>query len=361
MFSFFKTIFSAITSATISLVASLGLISAPVQLPVDIKTEPAPIVRQQTIDNKVESKLENKQPKSTKSVTIDIEQTKQTTISPQVPMKIQTPSPAPAPVITQNTVPEPTIIQMPQQPTISVNIPTTSHISAQVELTSIKVIPSLKSADFEWYTNIPTNARVFVSGLDTTTIVSQSNSGISTHHVTSVSSLQTNKSYDFKIEAVSMDMIVKTYTGSFKTTSLASIKIFSPGGNGLGPRLDPITGIDMGYRANNYPEGGIMPNDSNSVSIGLIVRNDDGVAVLKYDITIEATDPPDPNCWVCRRFMKGTGTDQIGIGAVTKIYEDGIPEMVSYYPFRYEFKTVGQHTIKFTANDMSESITVDVK
>ena len=60
--------------------------------------------------------------------------------------------------------------------------------------------------------------------------------------------------------------------------------------------------------------------------------------------------------------MKGTGTDQAGIGSVTKIYkEDGTQEIVSYYPFRYEFKTAGQHTIKFTANGMSESITLDVK
>ena len=360
MFSFLKTIFSAITSATISLVASLGLISAPAQLPANIKTESAPIVQQQSID---EPKLESEQSESDEPIATDIEQPQSSIIPMPVLIKTQTSPSKPAPTITPTPVPVPTPVQT-LPPTIYVNtpMPSVSPTPTQIEITYVKVTPSLKSANFEWGTIIPTNAKVFVLGSDIPTIVSQSNSGISTHHVANVSSLQANKSYDFKIEAVSNDMLVKIYTSSFKTTSLASMKIFSPGGNGLGPRLDPITGIDMGYRANNYPEGGIMPNDSNSISIGLLVRNDEGVAVLKYDVTIEAIDPPDPSCWSCRRFMKGTGTDQAGIGSVTKIYkEDGTQEIVSYYPFRYEFKTAGQHTIKFTANGMSESITLDVK
>ncbi len=139
--------------------------------------------------------------------------------------------------------------------------------------------------------------------------------------------------------------------------SKANIEIFSP---------TPGKGLGRQYKANNYQinpdgtlaQGSATPDDSNSIVLGLIARNDNGDAVIKYDVTIEATDPPNPDCFSCRRFIKGTGTDQTGIGAVTKIYKDGVPETVSYYPFLYEFKTSGQHTITFSANGFSKSVTV---
>jgi len=351
MFSFFKTIFSAITSATVSLVASLGLISAPAQLPTNIKIEPVPIVQQQSIDNKkdfpVEPKSEREQPKSTKSATTNTGQSQSMTILIPEPIKPQTLSPNPAPIITPTPVPVPTSVQV-LPPTIYVKTltPSVSPAPTQIEITSVKVTPFLKSADFEWDTNILTNAKVFVSGSDITTIVSQSNSGISTHHVATASSLQANKSYDFKIEAVSTDMLVKIYTGSFKTTTLASIKVVQIGGGA------PENLVANDYKINpdgTLAAGSTNPTDNNFVDLMIIVRDDDGKSLRDTEVVITATDPRQ------NIVLKNTGN-------VRRIYDEkGNRELISYYPFLYEFRTAGQHIIMFSTNGMSESITFDVK
>ncbi|MEK9207209.1 MAG: peptidoglycan-binding domain-containing protein [Patescibacteria group bacterium] len=242
---------------------------------------------------------------------------------------IQQQSQIPQQVTQQDNQSTPLPVSTNIQPQVISNINSTQ---TQIEIKSVKVVPSLRSASFEWETNIPTNAKVFVSGSGISTIVSQSNSGMSTRHITTASPLQANTSYTFEIEAVSGALVGKN-TGSFKTTSLASLKIISPtNGKGLGRK----------YVANKE-----IVDESNYIELGFIVRNDVGESMRDAKGVIEATD-------------EDQNKTLIGTGNVTKIYNGEIPESVYYYPFHYEFKNAGQHTITFTANGMTESVTLTV-
>jgi TolA-binding protein len=145
----------------------------------------------------------------------------------------------------------------------------------------------------------------------------------------------------------------------------SSLEIFSPiPGKGLGrtyAAYDWDTFNNNNVSNNERPTGFIFPNESNEIDLGLIVRNETGSAVLKYDVTIDTPDLPNQDCFVCKRFIKGTGTDQTGIGSVAKIYNNGTPEIVSYYPFHYEFKSSGEQIITFSVNGMTKSVTLNVK
>jgi len=110
------------------------------------------------------------------------------------------------------------------------------------------------------------------------------------------------------------------------------------------------------YKANDYQvnpdgtlkEGSVEPTDQNSIVLGAVCRNDEGNATLRHNVHVTATDKNQ------NKMIKGTGKDTQGIGAVTKV--DG--KVVSYYPYKYEFKTVGTHVINFKCQGIEDNITI---
>lgn len=127
-------------------------------------------------------------------------------------------------------------------------------------------------------------------------------------------------------------------------TSQARIDIISPiAGKGLGPRLDPTTGVDLGYVSSPT-----VQNESNYIVLGAILYNDDGSVNNTATMTITATDSTQ------NKVLQGTGD-------VMKIYPNGELRQVYGYTYSYDFHTSGQHTITFSANGIQKSVTVMVK
>lgn len=82
------------------------------------------------------------------------------------------------------------------------------------------------------------------------------------------------------------------------------------------------------------------------LNIGLIVRGDDGKSVKDEIVSITTTDSEQ------NKELNGSGD-------ITKIVnEDGIKEMVYYYPFHYEFRTTGDHAITFQADGITEVVNI---
>lgn len=125
--------------------------------------------------------------------------------------------------------------------------------------------------------------------------------------------------------------------------SLVAIEIISPfAGKGIGPRLD-FNGTDMGYVASSTVE-----NESNYIMFGLIVYDEDGKNTNTAVVTVIATDSSQ------NKTMTSTGNQKT-------MYYDGIARVMWYYPFNYEFRFPGQHTITFTAYSLTKSVTLSVK
>ena len=128
--------------------------------------------------------------------------------------------------------------------------------------------------------------------------------------------------------------------------SMSSIQIISPiQGKGLGSRIDQTTGKDVGFRVSpTYPE---LQDETNYIELGLVCRDDDGKVDKDATVEVVATDGTQ------NKTMNGTGS-------ITKVYKNDVPEQIYYYPFHYEFKTAGLHTITFTCNGLSESADIQV-
>ncbi len=89
-------------------------------------------------------------------------------------------------------------------------------------------------------------------------------------------------------------------------------------------------------------------DESNYVYLGLVVYDDNGDPIRNVVVTIVATDSSQ------NKVLNGTGN-------VTPIYnENGAKIITPYYPFNYEFKTSGDHTITFTTLGMTKSVTLTV-
>lgn len=83
------------------------------------------------------------------------------------------------------------------------------------------------------------------------------------------------------------------------------------------------------------------------MNIGLVVRGNDGNSVKDAVVEITTTNL-DQN-----KTLNGTGN-------ITKIVNDkGVKEVVHYYPFHYEFRITGNHTITFRSNGMVEVVNIE--
>ncbi len=118
--------------------------------------------------------------------------------------------------------------------------------------------------------------------------------------------------------------------------NMITLEIFSP---------IPLKGLNREIRTSGInPDTGEMYNE---VYIGLICKEDNN-PIKDAIINVEATDSTQ------NKVINGTGnlaTITDNLGQKSKVY---------YYPFTYQIKTIGTHTITFTCNDVSESVNIEV-
>ena len=107
--------------------------------------------------------------------------------------------------------------------------------------------------------------------------------------------------------------------------------------------ISPIPSKGLGREYHSSPE---VVDDSNYIEIGLVVRNSNGESIKDAQVTVESPDPSQ------NKTMDGTGN-------IVKIYNSGIPEMVYYYPYHYEFRSSGVHEITFKCNGMNEMVSLN--
>ena len=81
--------------------------------------------------------------------------------------------------------------------------------------------------------------------------------------------------------------------------------------------ISPIAGKGLGRTYTAQPE---IIDESNYIEIGIVARTNDGLVHSDLVVTITATDESQ------NKILNGTGI-------TTKIYKNGIPETVLYYPF----------------------------
>ena len=120
---------------------------------------------------------------------------------------------------------------------------------------------------------------------------------------------------------------------------MSSLEIISPiNGKGLNRKYVAKPGIG---------EKGVSYDESNEIILGLVVKNDAGDVVNNVTVAVESTDTTQ------NATLNGTGN-------VGKIYVDGNEKQVYYYPYTYQFKTSGKHTITFSALGLTQSVELDV-
>ena len=121
--------------------------------------------------------------------------------------------------------------------------------------------------------------------------------------------------------------------------SRARIDVISPTpGNGLNRKHTTSPELD------NDGKG----NPMNEMVIAAVLYGDDGRTAIKDAImTITATDS------VQNKTMNGTGE-------IHPVYVDGQKTIPPIYTYYYVFKTAGDHTITFSSNGISQSVTVKV-
>lgn len=113
----------------------------------------------------------------------------------------------------------------------------------------------------------------------------------------------------------------------------------------------PSKGRGRIFKANDYQmnpdgtlkEGSVTPTDENSIELGLVCYDADGKDRDTAMVVVTATDASQ------NKTINGTGS-------VKKVYSDGFEKSVHYYPYRYEFRTPGSHTITFECDGMKTSV-----
>jgi len=107
--------------------------------------------------------------------------------------------------------------------------------------------------------------------------------------------------------------------------------------------ISPIRGkgLDREYLARDE-----VKDEANYIELGLVLRAN-GEIVKDAVVEVVATDT-DQN-----KTLNGTGN-------MTTIYVNGAKRVVHFYPFHYEFKTAGNHTITFTHEGQNEVVNLEV-
>lgn len=92
-----------------------------------------------------------------------------------------------------------------------------------------------------------------------------------------------------------------------------------------------------------------VEDEEDYVELGLIVRDDSGVPRRDATVVVTTADLSQ------NKTIVGTGTFR----RIKK--PDGTRELTPFYPFHYEFKNKGTHTVTFTCEGLTKSTTLSVK
>lgn len=133
---------------------------------------------------------------------------------------------------------------------------------------------------------------------------------------------------------------------------MTTLEIINPAdGKGLGRNYVAYNWDEFnkpGIADNERPAGFTFPTEENYIYIGVVCKDESGSPIRNAQVVIEATDATQ------NKTLDGTG-------ATVKVMDSiGQESRVSFYPFNYQFKTAGDHTINFTCNGVTESVTVTV-
>ena len=109
--------------------------------------------------------------------------------------------------------------------------------------------------------------------------------------------------------------------------------------------ISPFPGKGLGRAYKAAPQ---ISDESNYIEIGAVVYDDAGDPTNQPTVTIEATDA-------------SQNKQLVQTGNVTPIYVNGEKRVVPVYPFHYEFRTAGTHTIKFTSGGITQEVSVEVQ
>lgn len=112
--------------------------------------------------------------------------------------------------------------------------------------------------------------------------------------------------------------------------------------------ISPLPGKGIRAGLSTSPSFDERGNAKNEIDIGAVLYGDDGEAINNATVVVTATDPTQG------KLINSTGN-------VTPIYVNGQKRVVPVYSFHYEFKTAGEHVITFSANGVSQSVTVQVE
>ncbi len=142
---------------------------------------------------------------------------------------------------------------------------------------------------------------------------------------------------DTSVTSAPSPIATKPQTVSYaEPASLARIEIINPFAS-KGSNVEHSTSSDFDERG----------NPMNEMDIAAIVHDKDGDPTSTDTVTVSTPD-------------SSQDKKIVGTGAVTPMYKDGKQDLVPIYNFHYVFKSKGEHKIVFSANGISESITVIV-
>lgn len=129
-----------------------------------------------------------------------------------------------------------------------------------------------------------------------------------------------------------------------------TIEIVSPISlKGLGREYFAISEEAATHLANNDP--GSWIDESNYIYLGAVIRDANNEEILKTPtVTVTATDAAQ------NKTLVGTGNYSPMLWKENKTYFAGY-----YYPFNYEFYTPGTHTITFSSNGATASVSLQVE
>lgn len=93
------------------------------------------------------------------------------------------------------------------------------------------------------------------------------------------------------------------------------------------------------------PKG--LEDEDDYVELAAVIRNENGEALKDKIVIITATDSSQ------NRTYNETGV-------IRRIFRNGERRHTPIYPFHYEFKSEGKHTITFTCEGVSQSVELQV-
>ena len=104
-------------------------------------------------------------------------------------------------------------------------------------------------------------------------------------------------------------------------------------------------------------KGPHLCGEENYIDLGLIVYNDQGQAVNDVEVIITATEPEQNKTLTSTGNVIGLIDDKKGV-RVVPARKGG--RITPYYPFHYEFNTVGNHEITFSVGAIQEKVKIKV-